>query len=101
MEGYEIDIQNDRHRRNLIKDSRFYNLRHLTESLIPAKTYRNPFRGNAAEIIISIVDFRVAYSRIGWVQGQPYGWMEYKRDHDIDENTRDLVIQLDDDGTIV
>ena len=101
MEGYEIDIQNDLHRRNLIKDSRFYNLRHLTESLIPAKTYYNPFRRNAAEILLSINDFRASNSRIGWVEGQPLGWMEYKRPHDIDKEPRDLVIQIDDDGIIV
>src|SRR5208282_3966047 len=101
MEGYEIDVQSDVHRRNLIKDSRFYNLRHLTESLIPAKTYYNPFRGNAAEILLSINDFRASNSRIGWVEGQPFGWMEYKRPHDIDKEAHDLVIQIDDDGIIV
>jgi hypothetical protein len=101
MKGYEIDVQSDVHRRNLIKDSRFYNLRHLTESLTPSKTYHNPFRGNTAEILISIKDFRPSNSRIGWVEGQPFGWMEYKRPHDIDKESRDLVIQIDDDGIIV
>jgi hypothetical protein len=100
MEGYEIEIKSDVHRKNLIKDSRFYNLRHLTESLIPAQTYRNPFRGNSAEILLSINDFRAANSRIGWVEGQPFGWMEYKRPH-IDEEPRDLIIQINDDGIIV
>ena len=96
-----MDIHNDIHRRNLIKDSRFYNLRHLTESLIPAKTYHNPFRRNADEILLSINDFRASNSRIGWVEGQPFGWMEYTRPHDIDKEPRDLVIQIDDDGIIV
>jgi hypothetical protein len=101
MEGYEIDIKSDIHRKNLIKDSRFYNLRHLTESLIPAHVYHNPFRGNSAEILISINDFRATNSRIGWVEGHPFGWMEYKRPHEIDKEPRDLVIQIDDDGIIV
>jgi hypothetical protein len=101
MQGYEMDIKSDIHRRNLIKDSRFYNLRHLTESLVPAKTYHNPFRGNAAEILLSINDFRAYNSRIGWVEGQSFGWMEYKRPHDIDKEFQDLVIQIDDDGIVV
>src|SRR5271169_6823106 len=101
MEGYEIDVKSYIHRKNLIKDSRFYNLRHLTESLIPAHLYHNPFRGNSAEILISINDFRATNSRIGWVEGHPFGWMEYKRPHEIDKEPRDLVIQIDDDGIIV
>jgi len=101
MQGYEIEVRNDIHRRNLIKDSRFYNLRHLTESLIPAKTYHNPFRGNAAEILLSVTDFRPSNSRIGWIENQPFGWMEYKRPHDIDKEARDLLVQIEDDGIIV
>lgn len=101
MEGYEIEIKSDIHRKNLIKDSRFYNLRHLTESLIPAQTYHNPFRGNSAEILLSVNDFRATNSRIGWVEGQAFGWMEYKRPHDIDKEAMDLVVQIDDDGIIV
>jgi len=101
MQGYEIDIRNDTHRRNLIKDSRFYNLRHLTETLVPAKLYHNPFRGNAAELLLNVNDFRASNSRVGWVEGQPYGWMEYKRAHEIDKEPRDLVIQIEDDGIVV
>jgi hypothetical protein len=101
MQGYELDIPNDIHRRNLIKDSRFYNLKHLTESLVPATLYHNPFRGNAEEILLSILDFRPAHARIGWVEGQPFGWMEYKRPHDIDKTSKDLLVQIDDDGLIV
>jgi hypothetical protein len=101
MQGYELDIKSEVERRNLIKDSRFYNLRHLTETLIPAKVYHNPFRGNAAEIHLSVSDFRASNSRVGWVEGQPYGWMEYKRPHDIDKEAMDLVVQIADDGVIV
>src|SRR5271170_1874027 len=101
MEGYELDIKSDIHRRNLIKDSRFYNLRHLTESLVPVKTYNNPFRGNSREILLSINDFRAINSSIGWVEGQQFGWMEYKRPHDIDLESRDLVVQIEDDGIVV
>ena len=101
LQGYELDIQSEVQRRNLIKDSRFYNLRHLTELLIPAKIYHNPFRGNAEEILISITDFRATNSSIGWIANQSYGWMEYKRPHDIDKVPRDLAVQIEDDGIIV
>jgi hypothetical protein len=101
MQGYELEIKSDVHRRNLLKDSKFYNLRHLTETLTPAKVYHNPFRGNAAEILLSIDDFRPNHSRVGWIEGHPFGWMEYKRPHDIDKDARDLVVQIDDDGIIV
>ena len=101
MQGYELDITSDVHRRNLLKDSKFYNLRHLTEILTPAKVYHNPFRGNAAEILLSINDFRPNNSRVGWIEGQPFGWMEYKRPHDIDKDAMDLVVQIDDDGIVV
>src|SRR5204863_4829343 len=98
---YELHFENEVDRRNLIKDSRFYNLKHLTETLIPAKTYCNPFRGNAAEILISINDFKPANSNIGWVEKTGYGWMEYKRPHDIDVSSRDLLVQIEDEGLIV
>jgi len=101
LQGYEIDIRDENHRRNLIKDSKFYNLRHLTEMLVPAKTYFNPWRGNLSEIMININDFRATYSSIGWVPNQMYGWMEYKRPHDIDKTPRDLIVQIDDDGIIL
>ena len=108
MQGYDIDINNEINRKNLFKDAKFYNLRHLTELLIPARTYYNPFRGNASEIIIHLSDFKAPYSRIGllegqklFVEGHPFGWMEYKRPHDIDKEYRDLVVQIDDDGVIV
>lgn len=101
MQGYELDVTSDVHRRNLIKDSKFYNLRHLTEILTPAKVFHNPFRGNAAEILLSINDFRPNNSKVGWIEGQNFGWMEYKRPHDIDEDSKDLVVQIDDDGIVV
>lgn len=101
MEGYEIDIKNDVHRRNLIKDARFYNLRHLSELLIPKQTYHNPFRGNADEILLSITDFRANNCRIVWPEARPFGWLEYQRPHDIDAEPRHLAVQIDDDGIIV
>lgn len=101
MQGYELEIKSDIHRRNLLKDSKFYNLRHLTETLTPAKLYHNPFRGNATEILLSINDFRPNNSRVGWIEGHPFGWMEYKRPYDIDKEAKDLVVQIDDDGIIV
>jgi hypothetical protein len=101
MQGYELEIRSDVHRRNLIKDSRFYNLRHLSEVLVPAKLFHNPFRGNAEELLLNITHFRANNARIGWVEGQPFGWMEYKRSHDVDKTAKDLLIQIDDDGLIV
>jgi hypothetical protein len=101
MQGYELEIRNNIHRRNLIKDSKFYNLRHLSEVLIPAKLYHNPFRGSTEELLISITDFRAKNARVGWVEGQQFGFMEYKRPHDIDDIHKDLLVQIDDDGLIV
>jgi hypothetical protein len=69
--------------------------------LVPATTYFNPWRGNVSEILININDFRPSYSSIGWVQNQSYGWMEYKRPHDIDKSPRDLLVQIEDDGVVV
>ena len=46
-------------------------------------------------------DFRPNNSRVGWIEGHPFGWMEYKRPHDIDKEAKDLVVQIDDDGIIV
>jgi hypothetical protein len=101
LQGYELQIENEVERRNLIKDARFYNLRHLTETLLPAKTFHNPFRGSAAEILISLADFKPSNSQISWVSNTNYGWMEYKRPHEIDTAPRDLLVQMEDDGLIV
>jgi hypothetical protein len=101
MEGYELDVQNDVHRQNLVKDARFYNLRHLAESLTPSRIHTNPFRGNARELLISLTDFRSSNCRIAWVENAPYGWLEYKRAHDVDKEFLNLLLQIDDDGFIM
>jgi hypothetical protein len=101
MEGYEIDVKDDIHRHNLLKDARFYNLRHLSESLTPIHLTTNPYRGNARELLLSLSDFRASNCRIGWVANTAFGWMEYKRAHDVDKEYSDLVVQVDDDGSMV
>lgn len=101
MEGYEIDVKDDTHRHNLLKDARFYNLRHLSESLTPTHLSTNPYRGNARELLLSLSDFRASNCRIGWVENAAFGWMEYKRAHDVDKEYSDLVVQVDDDGSVV
>ncbi|OAG01559.1 uncharacterized protein CC84DRAFT_1100728 [Paraphaeosphaeria sporulosa] len=57
LQGYPVDIRNDVHRSQLLRDARYFHLRGLEQRLIPCETSYNLRRGQS-EILIRLDDIR-------------------------------------------
>ena len=57
LQGYEVDVRNDAHRSQLLRDARYFHLRGLEQRLIPCATSYN-LRRSQSEILIRLHDIR-------------------------------------------
>lgn len=57
LQGYNIDIRNDAHRSQLLRDARYFHLRGLEQKLIPCEISYN-LRRSQSEILIRLEDVR-------------------------------------------
>jgi hypothetical protein len=57
LQGYPVDIRNDAHRSQLLRDARYFHLRGLEQRLIPCETSYNLRRGQS-EVLIRLDDIR-------------------------------------------
>ncbi|KAF2442916.1 hypothetical protein P171DRAFT_433289 [Karstenula rhodostoma CBS 690.94] len=57
LQGYPVDIRNDVHRSQLLRDARYFHLRGLEQRLIPCETSYNLRRGQS-EILVRLDDIR-------------------------------------------
>ncbi|KAL1592374.1 hypothetical protein SLS60_011453 [Paraconiothyrium brasiliense] len=57
LQGYPVEIRNDAHRSQLLRDARYFHLRGLEQRLIPCETSYNAQRGQS-EILIRLDDLR-------------------------------------------
>lgn len=57
LQGYPVEIRNDRHRSQLLRDARYFHLRGLEQRLIPCEMSHNLRRGQS-EILIRLDDIR-------------------------------------------
>lgn len=57
LQGYPLDIRNDAHRLQLLRDARYFHLRGLEQKLIPCETSYN-LRRAQSEILIRLDDIR-------------------------------------------
>lgn len=94
--GNEIDIRNEEHRKDLIRDCKYYQFFELEQRLIHVNITRNPFT-TTEEIVIKFNDIKNkgllndAMNNLN----QPFSRVKYSRPH-IDKNHwRDLVVQFD------
>lgn len=94
--GNEIIIHNEKHRRDLIKDCKYYQFFELEQRLIPVDIKTNPFTGDE-EIVIKFEDIKKhgllnnAMNNLN----QLFSRVQYSRPH-LDVNYwRDLVVQFD------
>ncbi|KAJ4360122.1 uncharacterized protein N0V89_000682 [Didymosphaeria variabile] len=57
LQGYPVEIRNDAHRSQLLRDARYFHLRGLEQRLIPCEISYNAQRGQS-EILIRLEDLR-------------------------------------------
>lgn len=57
LQGYEVEVRNESHRAQLLRDARYFHLKGLEQRLIPCNISRNTKR-NQSEILIRLEDIR-------------------------------------------
>ncbi|CAJ0905248.1 1841_t:CDS:2 [Entrophospora sp. SA101] len=87
LQGYDIEIKSEVQRQNLLKDSRFYRLRGLTEKLLASKlTLKN-------EILFHLKDVRTSNSALSLEKSLE------KSLENIDDNNSNHMMQDDDNNS--
>jgi hypothetical protein len=100
LRGYPLDIKNETHRAELLRDCRYFHLRGLEQKLIAHHISFNPIR-QRSEIIIRLEDVRRSGVHVAYHGSNPYsGWVVYSRPFN-DEDPHDLIVEIGDETTIV
>ncbi|KAL2160773.1 hypothetical protein VTH06DRAFT_970 [Thermothelomyces fergusii] len=100
LRGYPIEIRNEQHRAQLLRDCRYFNLKGLEQKLIPHAVSFNLARGRS-EIVLRLGD--ILKSGIS-VAGEPTptdplaGWVNYARPY-VDERPYELVLEIGGEST--
>ncbi|KAF8462895.1 hypothetical protein BDZ91DRAFT_732637 [Kalaharituber pfeilii] len=102
LRGYPLHIRNEEHRRELIQDCQYYNLRHLEQKLINHHISYNCAR-NKEEIIIRLEDIkpsRLAFQQEPRQQNDkgPFGYVVYGRPW-VDDVDRELIVEIAGEAT--
>lgn len=99
LRGYPLEIKNETHRAELLRDCRYFHLRGLEQKLIPHHISFNPIR-QRSEILIRLEDVRRSGVSVAQDSTPSSGWVTYSRPF-IDEETYDLILEIGDETTIV
>ncbi|OJJ45836.1 hypothetical protein ASPZODRAFT_17272 [Penicilliopsis zonata CBS 506.65] len=105
LRGYPLNIRNEDHRAELLRDCRYFHLRGLEQRLIPHHLSYNPLR-RRSEVIIRLEDVRqsgVQFSPDPQPVSSPtlaYGWVVYARPF-VDERSADLIVEIGGEATII
>ncbi|KAE8357402.1 hypothetical protein BDV27DRAFT_139384 [Aspergillus caelatus] len=99
LRGYPLEIKNETHRAELLRDCRYFHLRGLEQKLIPHHISFNPIR-QRSEILIRLEDVRRSGVSVAHDSTPSSGWVTYSRPF-IDEETHDLILEIGDETTIV
>lgn len=100
LRGYPIQIRNEEHRAELLRDCRYFHLRGLEQRLIPHQITVNPFT-QQSEIAIRLDDVRpsgIHFSRDG--ASVPSGSVTYARPF-VDETPADLILEIGHESTVI
>lgn len=117
LKGYPVEIRNEQHRNELLRDARYYHLKGLEQRLIPHHVSYNLAR-ETAEIVIRLQDLR--QSGVSFVADSDSadspnpaspassssttnpgpGWVYYQRPY-VDSEASSLIIEIDDEETAV
>lgn len=94
--GNEIVIKNEQHRRDLLRDCKYYQFNQLEQRIIPVTMIKNPFT-KYEEIVIKFDDIKkkgLLNDALNHIS-EPFSRIKYSRPH-LDTNLwRDLVVQFD------
>ncbi|KAK5138533.1 hypothetical protein LTR08_000121 [Meristemomyces frigidus] len=113
LKGYPVEVRNDEHRTELLRDARYFHLKGLEQRLIPHKISYNLARKNT-EIVIRLEDIRQsgvvfvsdgagASSSSSSAANTPNGpgWVFYQRPY-VDPEAYSLIVDIGgDEGTFL
>lgn len=105
LRGYPLQIRNEEHRAELLRDCRYFHLRGLEQKLIPHHISFNPIR-QQSEILIRLDDVRP--SGIGHARDDSSKYpssttrdrVTYARPF-VDETPHDLILETGDESTVL
>jgi hypothetical protein len=104
LRGYPLQIRNEEHRAELLRDCRYFHLRGLEQKLIPHHISFNPIR-QRSEIVIRLDDVRP--SGVRHARDNPQHTVSpardrvtYARPH-VDETPHDLILEIGNESTIL
>ena len=108
LKGYPVDIRNEEHRAELLRDARYYHLKGLEQRLIPHEISYNLAR-KRSEILIKLEDIRqsgisfildsavssISTSPASSTPGTPNGpgWVHYQRPY-VDSEAHSLIFEI-------
>lgn len=100
LRGYPVNIRDEGHRQELLRDCRYFNFKGLEQRLIPHDKGFNQARGRE-EIVLRLRD--ILKSGISVVNepvvGDPLaGWVNYARPY-VDDKPMELVLEIGEEGT--
>jgi hypothetical protein len=101
LRGYPLQIRNETHRAELLRDCRYFHLRGLEQKLIPHQIAVNPF-SQRSEIIIRLEDVRPSGIQPAQDLGpiSAGGPVRYTRPF-VDDDAADLILEIGDESTLV
>ncbi|GIJ83328.1 hypothetical protein Asppvi_002147 [Aspergillus pseudoviridinutans] len=105
LRGYPLQIKNEEHRAQLLRDCRYFHLRGLEQKLIPHHISFNPIR-QRSEIVIRLDDVRPSGIRHARDDNPKHtgsatrDWVMYARPF-VDETPHDLILEIGDESTIL
>ncbi|KAG2421110.1 hypothetical protein HFD88_000726 [Aspergillus terreus] len=103
LRGYPLDIRNETHRAELLRDCRYFHLRGLEQKLIPHHISVNPSTSRS-EILLRLEDVRRSGIHLAPVEsGQAptiTNRVQYARPF-VDEKPHDLILEIGGDSTIL
>lgn len=104
LRGYPVEIKNESHRAELLRDCRYLHFRGVEQKLIPHEISYNPER-NCSEIVIRLEDIRQSGVQFvgdgSLVDGSTSsGWVYYARPY-VDDKPCELIVEIGGQGTVV
>jgi len=102
LKGYPVDIRNEAHRAELLRDCRYFNFKGLEQRLIPHNISFNQTR-KKHEIVLRVEDILKSGISIGpdavsTPGDPPTGWVNYARPF-VDDKACELVVEIGGENT--
>ena len=96
LRGYPLQIKNENHRQELLRDCRYFHLRGLEQKLIACEISYNLQR-QRSEMVIRLEDIRPSGITVNMENG---GWVNYARPF-VDESAYELIVEIGGESTVI